>query len=185
MNLLTLCGSLRARSSNKAMLRATGQVAAERGIAVCHWESLAELPHFNPDHDNESLPPSVARLRSAVSGADCVVLSTPEYAHALPGAFKNALDWLVSDPAIAGKPVAIVYAERGSRWAVDSLCEVLRTLSARIPEGAVVGLALGSNDTSEDAILGRPELRAGLVRCLDALAGGGENVETRKSGCDR
>ena len=39
-----------------------------------------------------------------------MVISTPEYAHGLPGVFKNALDWLVSDPAFAGKPVV---------WCVD------------------------------------------------------------------
>ena len=171
MNLLTLCGSLRERSSNKAMLQAFGRLAEARGIAVCHWETLAELPHFNPDDDTETVPAAVGRLRGAVNAADGVVISTPEYAHALPGAFKNALDWLVSDPAFAGKPVAILYAERGSTWALDSLREVLRTMSARVPDGAVVGLPLGSNGTTAEAILDRPTLCIALVRCLDALAG--------------
>ena len=173
MNLLTLCGSLRERSSNKAMLQAFGRLAEARGIAVCHWEAVAELPHFNPDDDTETVAAAVGRLRGAVNAADCVVISTPEYAHALPGSFKNALDWLVSDPAFAGKPVAILYAERGSTWAVDSLQEVLRTMSARVVEGAVVGLALGSNETTDEAILGRADLCAGLKRCLDTLVGTG------------
>ncbi len=68
----------------------------------------ARCLHFNPDLDQEvSLPAEVVALRAVVAHADALVISTPEYVHALPGAFKNALDWLVSDPSFTGKPVAI------------------------------------------------------------------------------
>ena len=101
--------------------------------------------------------------------ADAVVISTPEYAHALPGIFKNALDWLVSDPAFAGKPVAILHASRGSTWALDSLREVLRTMSARIIESASVSLPLGSNQLDTEAILAREDLRQLLLHSIEAL----------------
>jgi NAD(P)H-dependent FMN reductase len=35
-----------------------------------------------------------------------VVISTPEYAHGVPGALKNALDWLVSDGELVGRNAA-------------------------------------------------------------------------------
>jgi NAD(P)H-dependent FMN reductase len=140
---------------------------------VTHYERLGALPHFNPDDDAEPLPAEVIAWRAAIAAADAVVISTPEYAHGLPGSFKNALDWLVSDPAFAGKPVALLSAARGSTWAADSLREILRTMSARVIEPACAALPLGTNRVDEEAILAREELRlalaasgAGLVRAL-------------------
>ena len=168
MQILTLCGSLRARSSNRALLRAYERLAPSV-LTFRHYERLGELPHFNPDLDSGAPPLAVGELRSLVAGADAVVISTPEYAHALPGSFKNALDWLVSDPAFAGKPVAILHVARGSTWALDSLKEVLKTMSATVIESASVLLPLGSNQMDEDAILERDDLRKlllGSVECL-------------------
>ena len=46
---------------------------------------MAELPHFNPDDDREGAPvPAVEALRAPVAAADALLLSTPEYAGALP-----------------------------------------------------------------------------------------------------
>ena len=49
---------------------------------------MAELPHFNPDDDREGEPvhPAVAQLRAEITAADALLLCTPEYAGALPGA---------------------------------------------------------------------------------------------------
>src|SRR5262245_61971681 len=112
MRVLTLCGSLRTRSSNRAILRAYERLAPD--IVFTHYERLATLPHFNPDLDGEGslLPTEVVELRALVGNADVLVISTPEYVHALPGSFKNALDWLVSDPTFAGKPAVILHVAR-------------------------------------------------------------------------
>lgn len=171
MQILTLCGSLRACSSNRVMLRAYAALAPGDWDFE-HYERLGGLPHFNPDADGDGadMHDEVSWLRRAVARADAVVISTPEYAHALPGAFKNALDWLVSDPAFAGKPVVIVHADRGSAWALDSLREVLRTMSAAIIDEATVLLPLGSNQVEEATVLANAELRGRLARSLDALA---------------
>jgi NAD(P)H-dependent FMN reductase len=98
-----------------------------------------------------------------------VVISTPEYAHALPGSFKNGLDWLVSDPAFAGKRVVIVKAERGSDFAAESLREVLRTMSANILEEGCVSLALTTNSISPEQILSRDDLRSLLEASVQRL----------------
>lgn len=169
MKVLTLCGSPRAHSSNRAILQAYEQVATD--LSFTAFDRLGELPHFNPDMDRDGvpLPTEVVLLRQRVAQADALVISTPEYIHALPGALKNALEWLVSDPAFIGKPVAILQAARGSTWALDSLHEVLTTMSARIVEPASVSLPLRSNRVDADAILAREELRALLVRSAAAL----------------
>src|SRR6478736_1981285 len=168
MKILTLCGSLRARSSNRAILRAYARLAPAT-FAFDHFEGIGALPHFNPDLDGDRVPDEVAQFRGLVAGADVIVLSTPEYVHALPGSFKNALDWLVSDPAFAGKRVVILHVARGSPWALDSLREVLKTMSANIVEAASIALPLGSNQLDENAILARDDLRALLLRSLEAL----------------
>lgn len=169
MKILTLCGSLRARSSNRAILRAWERLAPATW-EIKHFEQLGALPHFNPDDDDERVADEVAILRGLVAGAGAVVVSTPEYMHALPGSFKNALDWLVSDPAFIGKQVVILDASRGSTWALDSLREVLKTMSANLIANASVSLPLGSNQLDEEAILSRDDLHALLTQSVRALS---------------
>src|SRR5215210_7667841 len=96
MKIIAISGSLRRQSSNAALLRAAAGVAPD-GIQVVMYDGLGELPHFNPDLDEEgSEPPArVRELRELLIGADAVLISSPEYAHGVPGAFKNMLDWLV------------------------------------------------------------------------------------------
>jgi chromate reductase, NAD(P)H dehydrogenase (quinone) len=168
MRLVTLCGSLRARSSNRAILDAYARLAPP-SVSIEHYDKLGALPHFNPDQDGEALPPEVADWRRLVARADAVVLSTPEYVHALPGSFKNALDWLVGDPTFAGKSAIILHVDRGSHWALDSLKEVLRTMSANLIEPASALLPLTSNQVDADAILAREDLRRLLQGSLDRL----------------
>ena len=83
MKVLSLCGSLRARSSNRAMIRAY-EALAPSDFVFTHYEELASLSHFNPDADNEPLPPEVVRLRALIAESDVLLISTPEYAHGLP-----------------------------------------------------------------------------------------------------
>lgn len=160
--LLGLCGSLRARSSNRSLLLAYERLCVPDAEFTV-YDGVAALPHFNPDEDGDSVATEVARLRRLVGQSDAIVISTPEYAHALPGSFKNVLDWLVSDPCFAGKPTVIITAFRGTTWATDSLREVLRTMSAEVLEAESVALVLGSNLLDADQILARPEL-AGLLK---------------------
>ena len=172
MRLLTLCGSLRAHSSNRAILRAFERLAPAE-MSFEHFERMGDLPHFNPDLDDAAvLPQEAAEWRRMVGAADVMLISTPEYAHGLPGSFKNALDWLVSDPAFVGKHVVILSAARGSARAQDSLREVLRTMSAKILEAASISLPLGSSQADVDSILARDDLRTILLCSGQALLGG-------------
>ena len=131
MKIIAICGSLRAHSSNLALLRAAASIAAEVEI----YEGLANLPHFNPDDDVEGAapPPAVAALRRKLAEADGILISSPEYAHGVPGSLKNALDWLVSDGALVDKPVAVINASpAGGEFARDSLVETLKTMNWRV-----------------------------------------------------
>jgi chromate reductase len=131
MKIIAICGSLRAQSSNLALLHAAATMAGEVEI----YDGLANLPHFNPDDDVEGAtpPPAVAALRTMLAEADGILISSPEYAHGVPGSLKNALDWLVSDGALVGKPVALINASPvGGEFARDALVETLRTMNWRV-----------------------------------------------------
>src|SRR5256885_8484177 len=107
VDIVAICGSLRAHSSNLALLQAAVRVAPA-GVRIILYDGLGRLPHFNPDLDQEggAPPPAVAELRRSLIAADAVLISSPEYAHGVPGALKNMLDWLVSPGELVDKPVA-------------------------------------------------------------------------------
>lgn len=50
--------------------------------------------------------PAVARWSRKIDSFDAYILVTPEYNHSVPGALKNAIDWLGHE--IHGKPIAFV-----------------------------------------------------------------------------
>jgi NAD(P)H-dependent FMN reductase len=134
MRILAISGSLRAGSSNTALLQGAARIAPPP-IQIVIYQGLRDLPPFDPDLDGEhdQAPPQVCALRAQISAADGVIISSPEYAHGVPGSLKNALDWLVSYPDFAGKRVLLWNASAaGGEHAQASLVETLRTMSARV-----------------------------------------------------
>ena len=164
---LCLSGSLRRVSANTAVLQAARQLAPDT-LELELYEGLGRLPLFNPDDEVEPLPAAVQALRSAIGRSDALLIACPEYAHGLPGAFKNLLDWLVGSLEFPDKPVALLNASgRGSLHAQAALREVLVTMSAKLLESACVTVALPGAGCEVGAILGSEarcaELRAMLV----------------------
>lgn len=139
MRVLAISGSLRASSSNTLLLVAAAELAPE-GVEVVMYHGLGELPHFNPDLDraldDPDLPAQVRDLRTRVGSADALLISSPEYAHGVPGSLKNALDWLVGGSEMPGMPVALLNASPRSTHAQASLAETLRTMSADVVAGS-------------------------------------------------
>jgi len=90
LRILAVSGSLRAVSSNTALLRAAIALSPP-GVEIRLYGALRELPHFNPDLEANE-PPAVTDLRAQVRWADGLLISSPEYAHGVPGVMKNALD---------------------------------------------------------------------------------------------
>jgi chromate reductase, NAD(P)H dehydrogenase (quinone) len=134
MKVIGISGSLRKHSSNSLLLRAVERVATS-GVELTIYDGLGELPPFNPDLDEEgSEPPAaVARLRNLLIQADAVLISSPEYAHGVPGVLKNMLDWLVSTGELVGKPVALLNASpSGGMYAQASLRETLQTMNWKL-----------------------------------------------------
>lgn len=176
MRLLAISGSLRAASSNRSALEAA-QRLAPAGVEVVLYRGLEGLPHFNPDLDSEAAPatpPAVAALRRLVGECDGILVSSPEYAHGVPGSLKNALDWLVSCAEFPGKPVALINTAPRATHAQASLTETLRTMSARFVDAACVTLPLSGRTLDGAGIAADAELSqalaAALRRFADAIA---------------
>jgi NAD(P)H-dependent FMN reductase len=170
MRLLAISGSLRAHSSNGELLRALSRLAQPTD-EIEIYDGLATLPHFNPDLDQEGmvLPPSVAELRRMIAGADGLAISSPEYAHGVPGSLKNALDWLVSGPEMVYKPIGLLNPSPRSAFAHASLAETLRTMSTTLVEGACIALPIAGRGLNADGILADEELRVQLDGVLATM----------------
>ncbi len=112
ITLLGICGSLRKKSLNTALLRAAAETLPAPAKLVI-FEGLGDIPPFNTDLLEE--PAAVTAMKRAVREAQGLVFATPEYNYSIPGVLKNALDW-VSRPApspLRGKPVGIIGCAQG------------------------------------------------------------------------
>nr|WP_216595050.1 NADPH-dependent FMN reductase [Collimonas arenae] len=172
MNFLAISGSLRAASHNSALLRALARLAPA-GMHIELYCGLGDLPLFNPDIE-ASDPAPVADLRTRIMAADALLIASPEYAHGITGAMKNALDWMVGCEAFVLKPVALLNASPRAVHAQASIREIVTMMSALIVDEASVTVPILGAKLSEDQIVAHPEisvtLRASLAALSDAVA---------------
>ncbi len=176
VHLLLISGSLRSGSTNTAALR-TARAVAPPEIETTLYDGMGRLPHFNPDDDREgaAVDPEVAALRAAIADADGLLLCTPEYAGALPGSFKNLLEWTVGDASTYRKPVAWinvsgVAAPTGGADAHDSLRKVLGYVGAHIVEPACVRIPLARSDIGDDGEIAGDAIRGQIRDALSVFA---------------
>ena len=169
IKLLAISGSLRAVSTNTALLRAA-KLLAPPGMEIELYDGLAGLPHFNPDLDTDPLPPAVATWRKRIAEADGLLVSSPEYARGIPGSLKNAFDWLVSGPEHDGKPIAFFHASERGVASQAALRLVLETMSGRIVDQATITIPLLGKHTDPADIAADPELAAKIGTALNAYA---------------
>ncbi|MBK3576673.1 NAD(P)H-dependent oxidoreductase [Streptomyces sp. MBT65] len=170
--ILLLSGSLRAGSSNEAVLRTAYDVAGDARTNAVLYDGLAELPHFNPDDDTDPLPAPVAELRAAIDRSAGILICTPEYAGTLPGSFKNLLDWTVGGTEIGDKPVAWVNAAAPGRGsgAEATLRTVLGYTGADIVESACARIPVDQGMLGTDGLITDAGVRRQLVEVIRLLA---------------
>lgn len=162
--ILAISGSLRARSTNTTLLLAAARLAPSN-VQIELYTELGSLPLFNPDLDG-SEPESILQFRSAWAAADGLLICSPEYAHGVSGAMKNALDWLVSDVAMVGKPVALINASPRATHAHEALLETLRTMSWGVVPEASRTVPVPRTGLGVDDILTDESLRTELDRAI-------------------
>ncbi|MEW2491768.1 NADPH-dependent FMN reductase [Streptomyces sp. NPDC048411] len=175
LNVLALSGSLRRGSLNTALLREAERLGPHHRFD--HYDGLGRLPHFNEDQEHPA-PSAVTELRHRVQDADAVLIASPEYNASIPGALKNALDWLSrpagdDGPALALKPVAVIGASPGPFGTVRAqltLRQVLHKMNARVVQQPEFLLFQAHQQFSGDGRLpdGSPAQQL-LCAVLDAL----------------
>ncbi len=146
MRILGVCGSLQTKSSNQTLLEVAASLAPT--LAPHHprldiFDGIAQLPLFNPDLDSEA-ETSVSSWREELNASDALLIACPEYGHSLPGALKNAIDWVIGSGELYQKVVAItasVPEPRRGRRGLDALATSLRAVDAQVIGG--VGITRG------------------------------------------
>lgn len=167
MKILAISGSLRQASLNTALLRAVARIAPP-GIEVTLYRGLGDLPLFNPDIEATE-PAPVVFLREQILASDALLIASPEYAHGVTGAIKNALDWMVGNESFVYKPVALLNASPRATHAQAALRETVATMSARIVDGACITVPILGSGLSEDDMVCHPDIRCALLAALSAL----------------
>ncbi len=146
LHLVGIAGSLRAKSVNRALLRAVAELApADVSVDIL---DISAIPLYNQDLDNDTdRPKSVEQLKRAIDTADGVLIATPEYNFGISGVLKNVIDW-ASRPAmrspLRGKPVGIMGASPGALGTARAQEQlktiVLSTMASLFPHpGVVIG----------------------------------------------
>jgi chromate reductase len=175
--ILLLSGSLRVGSANSAAVRAAARLAqawprVRVETRIC---SIAALPPYSEDSEDEGWPEPVQELRAAVEWADAILISTPEYNGGIPGVLKNALDWLSrpdGDGAIKDKFVATMSASPasfGAVWAQENLRFVLSRCGAKLINDDLVALPRVFDALDESGEISDPEALAKVESLVDAV----------------
>lgn len=64
--------------------------------------------------------------------SDAILIASPEYAHGVPGAFKNALDWVAACAELVHKPVLLLNASSRAVHAQAALAEIIVTMNLKL-----------------------------------------------------
>lgn len=133
--LIGIVGTNSDKSTNRTLLQFIQKHFADQ--AEIELVEIKDLPLFNKP-ENKELPAEAAVLAAKVEAADGVIISTPEYDHAVPASLMNALSWLSYGVVpFVDKPVMITgasYGTLGSSRAQAHLRQILDApeLKARI-----------------------------------------------------
>jgi chromate reductase len=142
LQILAISGSTRAGSHNAQLLRAAAAALPPHVELVELDPALIKaIPAF--DEDDEARAggddiPALRAMRDQIAAADAVLFATPEYNASVPGALKNALDWIsrpIAANVLRNKPVAVIGASTGlfgAAWAQAELRKILQTIGANV-----------------------------------------------------
>lgn len=177
MRILAISGSLRSGSHNTLLLRAAAELLPPGAeLELLGPEVLRSIPHYDEDLRALGEPPAVALLRERITAADALLLATPEYNHSLPGALKNAIDWLsrpLAESPFRGKDALVLGSSTGmfgAVWAQAELRKVLGAVGARVVD-AELPVSQAGGLFGVDGSLADPGAGSALAEHLSRLPG--------------
>ncbi|MFJ5290466.1 MULTISPECIES: NADPH-dependent FMN reductase [unclassified Streptomyces] len=179
LKIVLVSGSTRRESANTALLATVGRLITERAGAVdIRRLAVGELPHYERELELSGASEPVLAAHEMVASADALVISTPAYNGEMPGALKNALDWLsrpqggAGQDALRGRLTAVLSASPGARGAAGAqvtLKAVLGRCGARVVEHPQVAVGDAPALRGADGLVADPDVVAALAGLTDAL----------------
>lgn len=113
MEIRVFIGSLRRGSYNRKLFEVYRSLSpAEMNFKEACFH---DFPHYNQDIEDRAMPDEVLREAEQVKNADGLLFVSPEYNYSIPGALKNAIDWLsrIQPVPFTNKPASIMGASTG------------------------------------------------------------------------
>ncbi|MEX3610682.1 NADPH-dependent FMN reductase [Rothia sp. LK2588] len=153
MKIAIIIGSVRQGRVGEQIAHWVTEQAAQLGSSLT-FEKVDlldfDLPIFNSpvsprQAERKYEDPRVQKWSAVVDSYDGFIFVTPEYNHSVPGAFKNAFDFLA--PEWTGKPIGFVgYSYSNAAFAIAHWREIVATMSMDAAENEVT-VNLGSDFT--------------------------------------
>ena len=166
--IIALSGSTRKASSNLNIIKAIEELSKDSFTFEIFYD-LAELPHFNPDLDNENVPENIIQFRKKLKEADGILICTPEYAIGVPGTLKNAIDWTVSSMEFSHKPVALITASLSGEKAHKSLLGTLLIIESRMTAHTQLLISYVKTKLTSDGKIKEKDTLADIQKLINSL----------------
>lgn len=183
-----IIGSTRPGRKGEAVARWVYEIAANRGDAEFE---LVDIKDFNLPLLDELEPPSAGRYSqphtkawaAKIAPFDAFVFVTAEYNHGIPGALKNALDFLYAEwnDKAAG---VVSYGGAGGVRAVEQLRLVLIELQMAVAH-AQVSLPFATEFENYSVFKPTPAKAKSVNTMLDRVIAWGAALKTLQLGANR
>lgn len=176
LKILVFGAALREGSFNRKLASQAAALLQELGHQVdeARFDEF-EMPVYDGDlEDKSGQPAGATKLAARLRAADAIVISTPEYNGGIPGALKNAIDWVSREDEMPldRKPLLLIGASPGALGAVRGLWHTrvpLEALGTRVyPE--IFGLPKAAQAFGEDGRLSDEKSKTRLLSLLTDFA---------------
>ncbi|WP_329177642.1 NAD(P)H-dependent oxidoreductase [Streptomyces decoyicus] len=171
-----ISGSLRAESSNSAVVATIGKIIEGRaGGHEATVVPMRDFPPFDEDVERAGHPAPLEAARGQVAGADALIVCSPAYNGYPSGVLKNALDWL-SRPGggspLTNLPTAVLSASPGQAGGANVQPHVRRILAncgAAAVECDEVAVGDAISLRTSEGLIEDPAVVSELEKLVDAV----------------
>lgn len=123
-------GSASKNSSNEKLIENIEQLTKD-WFSLTVFNSLKELPHFDPELSITDTPKKVLEFRRSIETADGVLICTPEYVFSIPSGLKNAIEWCIATTVFSDKPTGMITASASGEKGHAELQLIMKTVFAK------------------------------------------------------
>ena len=124
-----ICGSASRNSGNLSILKFIAECEkSEFDFEIIN--DLTEFPHFRTELTDSNVPQEIVDFRNKISGADGIIICTPEYIFSIPSGLKNLTEWCVSTTVFSNKPSGLITASANGNEGHKELQLIMKTVQS-------------------------------------------------------